>query len=62
MLKTTERLLGHAIAVVVGVVLMIAGLGMGVTMVLLPIGIPLGLGGVLLCLWGLFYAGPRSST
>jgi hypothetical protein len=40
---------------------MIAGLGMGVTIVLLPIGVPVGLGGLLLCLWG-FYAAPRSQT
>ena len=51
-----------SIAVVLGVILMISGLAMGVTMVLLPIGIPLGLGGLLLCIWGLFYAAPREQT
>jgi hypothetical protein len=50
----TERFLGHAAAVLVGIVLMFAGLAMSVTMVLLPAGIPVGLVGLLLFLWGLF--------
>ncbi len=62
LLHKSERILGHTLAVVLGVILMISGLAMGVTMVLLPIGIPLGLGGLLLCIWGLFYAAPREQT
>ena len=62
LLHKGERILGHTLAVVLGVILMISGLAMGVTMVLLPIGIPLGLGGPLLCIWGLFYAAPREQT
>lgn len=58
-LVATERFVGHAVAVVVGIILMFAGLSMGVTMVLLPVGIPVGLAGVLLFLWGLFSAAPR---
>jgi hypothetical protein len=58
MLKTGERVIGHTIAVVLGVLLMIAGLGMGVTMVLLPIGLPLGLAGLVLCMWGLYWSVP----
>lgn len=46
--------LGHILAIVAGLVLMIAGLAMGVTMVLLPIGIPVGLIGLGVFLWGLF--------
>jgi hypothetical protein len=52
--KGTGRFMGHAGAVVLGLVLMIAGLAMGVTLVLLPVGLPVGLGGVLVFLWGLF--------
>ena len=44
---------GHLTAVVVGLFLMIAGLAMGVTIVMLPVGVPVGLGGVLLFIWGL---------
>jgi hypothetical protein len=62
LMKSGERVLGHSLAVIVGFVLMIAGLGMGVTIVLLPIGVPVGLGGLLLCLWGLHFAAPRSQT
>jgi len=62
LLKSAERFLGHATAVVVGVILMIVGLSMGVTMVLLPIGIPVGLAGILLFMWGLFSAPPRAQT
>jgi hypothetical protein len=46
--------LGHVIALVVGLVLMVAGLAMGVSLVLLPIGIPVGLVGLGVFLWGLF--------
>jgi hypothetical protein len=47
-------LIGHLLALIVGVILMIAGAGMGVSLVLLPIGIPLGLVGLAIALWGLF--------
>jgi len=49
-----KRFVGHVLAIVGGLVLMIAGVAMGVTMVLLPIGIPLGLVGLLLFIWGVF--------
>ncbi len=47
-------LLGHVGAIVAGVLLMIVGLGMGVTVMLLPLGVPIGLLGLGLFLWGLF--------
>ena len=47
---------GRTLAVALGLVMMVSGLGMGVTMVLIPIGIPLGLIGLLLALWGVFYS------
>jgi hypothetical protein len=48
------RLFGRAGAVLAGLALMFIGLGLGVTMVLLPVGIPVGLAGLLLFLGGLF--------
>ena len=46
--------LEHAAAVVVGLVLMVVGLGLGVTMIMLPVGVVVGLIGVLLVVGGLF--------
>ena len=46
--------LEHAAAVVLGLVLMIVGLGLGVTMIMLPVGVVVGLIGVLLVVGGLF--------
>jgi hypothetical protein len=44
----------HTLAVIAGLVLVVTGLGLSVTMVGLPLGLPIGLAGVLVCLWGLF--------
>jgi hypothetical protein len=49
-----KRFIGHVVAIVAGLILMIVGVGMGVTMLLLPFGIPLGLLGLGLFLWGVF--------
>ncbi len=46
--------LGHLGAVVAAPVLVIAGLGMTMSVVLLPFGLVFGLSGVLLLVWGLF--------
>jgi hypothetical protein len=62
LVKSGGRFLGHTMAVGAGIVLVIVGLGLGVTMVALPIGLPLGLAGLLLLLWGLFFAAPRKLT
>jgi hypothetical protein len=48
------RFLAHTIAIAVGLVLAVIGLGLGVTMVLLPIGLPVGLFGIVVLGWGLF--------
>lgn len=58
MIEAGERFIGHTLAVVLGVVMIVSGMGMGVTMVLLPIGVPLGTMGLLLVLWGVFYSSP----
>lgn len=52
--KTTESILGHIATVVVGFALMVLGLGLGVTMVLLPFGIVIGLLGAAMVVGGLF--------
>ncbi|HEY7449680.1 MAG TPA: hypothetical protein VH702_16110 [Vicinamibacterales bacterium] len=48
------RVLEHAATVFVGFVLIVFGLALGVTMIMLPVGIPVGLIGVLLVVGGLF--------
>jgi len=44
----------HALAVIVGFVLMVIGLGLGVTMIMLPAGVVIGLLGCALLVGGLF--------
>ncbi len=53
-IKTTESVLGHIAAVIVGFVMMVVGLGLGVTMVMLPVGIVIGLTGAAMVVGGLF--------
>lgn len=53
-------ILAHLVATIAGVVLMIVGLGMGVILVMLPLGIVLGPAGLFVFLWGIFGRG-RSS-
>ena len=52
---TRRRVLGvieHTLAIVVGFVLMILGLGLSVTMIMLPVGLVVGLGGLALFIAG----------
>jgi hypothetical protein len=44
----------HTAAVVLGLIMMIVGLGLGVTMIMLPVGIVIGLLGVAMVIAGLF--------
>ena len=53
-IRTTESILGHVAALVVGFAMMVLGLGLGVTMIMLPAGLVIGLLGVALFLGGLF--------
>jgi hypothetical protein len=48
------RFLEHAAAVVVGFVMMVVGLALGVTMIMLPAGLVIGLLGVAIFMGGLF--------
>ena len=50
----TGHFFGHVAAVVLGFVLIIVGMAMGVTMVLLPAGVVIGLLGVALVVGGVF--------
>src|SRR5437762_14157152 len=56
--KDASRLVGHSLAIAVGLGLMIAGIAMGVTLVMLPVGIPVGFAGLLVFLWGLVGQAP----
>ena len=51
-----RRLIGvfeHALAIVLGFVLMVVGLGMSVTMILLPVGLVIGLSGLAMFIGGM---------
>jgi hypothetical protein len=48
-----ESFFGHVAAIIVGLILAVVGLAMGVTIVMLPIGIPISLFGLGLMIWGL---------
>ena len=52
--KTIESLFGHAAAIVAGFAMMVIGLGLGVTIIMLPAGVVIGLLGVLVLVGGLF--------
>jgi len=54
LLSGIARLCEHAVAIVVGLVMMIVGLGLGVTMIMLPVGLVVGLLGVAVFLGGIF--------
>lgn len=45
---------GHFVATIGGLLLAIVGLAMGVSVVLLPVAIPVGLVGMVVLIWGLF--------
>lgn len=53
-LNTIEAVLGHITAVIIGFVMMVVGLGLGVTMIMLPVGVVLGLAGAAIFIGGLF--------
>ena len=60
--KTTPQELARAAgrglvqlcAIIVGLILMIGGVAMGVTVVMLPVGIAIGIAGLFVFLWGIF--------
>jgi hypothetical protein len=52
--RATENVFAHIAAIVVGFVMMVIGLGLGVTMIMLPVGVVVGLIGAVLFVGGLF--------
>ena len=54
LMQTGSNIAIHTVALLAGVILVIFGLGLGVTIWGFLLGVPIGLAGVLLCLWGLF--------
>ncbi len=52
--RMTESILGHIAATILGFVMMVVGLGLGVTMIMLPAGIVIGLLGAAILVGGLF--------
>ena len=50
----TENVLGHLAAIVVGFVMMVVGLGLGVTMIMLPVGLVVGFAGMAIFIGGCF--------
>ena len=53
-IRTTESILGHVAALVIGFAMMVLGLGLGVTMIMLPVGLVVGLTGAAVFVGGLF--------
>jgi hypothetical protein len=53
-LKEVLGFFEHAAVVIAGLVLMVVGLGLGVTMIMLPVGVVVGLIGVAMVVGGLF--------
>jgi hypothetical protein len=49
-----ESVVGRTVAIVLGFAMMVLGLGLGVTMIMLPAGIVIGLLGVAIVVAGLF--------
>ena len=49
---TVESILGHVAAIIVGFIMMIVGMALGVTMIMLPVGVVVGLAGVALFISG----------
>jgi archaellum biogenesis protein FlaJ (TadC family) len=53
-IRATESVLGHVAAVIIGFIMMVVGLGLGVTMIMLPVGLVIGLAGVAMVVGGFF--------
>ena len=53
-LRVGENLAAHVAAILVGAAMMVVGVGMGVTMILIPVGVPLGFIGLGAFFWGVW--------
>jgi hypothetical protein len=54
LVKGTGRLVAHVLSLVAGLILIVVGIAMGVTIAMLPVGIMIGFLGLALFMWGLF--------
>jgi hypothetical protein len=61
LMETGSNIALHTLALLAGVILVILGLGLDMTIWGLLLGIPVGLAGVLLCLWGVVGRSSRQS-
>jgi hypothetical protein len=52
--RAAENVAGHLAAIVIGFVMMIVGLGLGITMIMLPVGVVVGLTGAAIFVAGIF--------
>jgi hypothetical protein len=52
--RAAENVLGHIAAIVVGLAMMILGLALGITMIMLPVGVVVGLAGAAIFVGGIF--------
>lgn len=52
--KGAGRLIGHSVMVILGLILLIIALAMGVSLVLMPAGLVVGLAGFLFIVWGMY--------
>jgi hypothetical protein len=52
--RTTEAVVGHVVAVIAGFIMIVFGLGLSLTMIMLPVGLVIGLVGVATLVGGLF--------
>ena len=50
--RTTESVISHVAAIIIGFGMMVVGLALGVTMIMLPVGLVVGLAGVALFISG----------
>jgi hypothetical protein len=53
-IEAIESVLGHIAAVIIGFIMMVVGLGLGVTIIMLPVGLVIGLIGMAMFVGGLF--------
>jgi hypothetical protein len=61
LMETGSNIALHTLALLAGVILVILGVGLGATIWGVLLGIPIGLAGALLCLWGLVGAAAKGS-
>jgi hypothetical protein len=62
LVKGVGNFFGHVMAIIAGLILSVVGLAMGVTIVMLPVGLGVCLLGLALVIWGLVGYSQQSKT